>query len=104
MRGTAGVEMKQLAGKLADVGTAIAQMQTHIGASGQVFADRMSLAANHLVGASATLGEGIDALGESFARGEAVFAGAAEKASRGMMDSLKSAGDEAARGVGQATK
>ncbi|HXS40715.1 MAG TPA: hypothetical protein VN766_11060 [Stellaceae bacterium] len=115
MRGTAGVEMKQLAGKLADVGTAIAQMQTHIGASGQVFADRMSLAANHLVGASATLGEDvearvaklgarIDALGESFARGEAVFAGAAEKASRGMMDSLKSAGDEAARGVGQATK
>jgi hypothetical protein len=115
MRGTAGVEMKQLAGKLADVGTAIAQMQTHIGASGQAFADRMSLAANHLVGASATLGEDveariaklgerIDALGESFARGEAVFAGAAEKASRGMMDSLKSAGDEAARGVGQATK
>jgi hypothetical protein len=115
MRGTAGVEMKQLAGKLADVGTAIAQMQSHIGASGQVFADRMSLAANNLVGASATLGEDveariaklgerIDALGESFARGEAIFAGAAEKASRGMMDSLKGAGDEAARGVGQATK
>lgn len=115
MRGTAGVEMKQLAGKLADVGTAIAQMQSHIGASGQAFADRMSLAANHLVGASATLGEDveariaklgerIDALGESFARGEAIFAGAAEKASRGMMDSLKGAGDEAARGVGQATK
>lgn len=115
MRGSAGIEMKHLAGKLSDIGTAIAQMQTHIGVSGQAFADRVSLAASNLVGASATLGEDvearvqkiaerIDALGESFARGEAMFADAAEKASRGMLDSLKSAGDEAARGVGQATK
>ena len=115
MRGTAGAEMKQLATKLADVGEAIAHMQTHIGSSGQAFADQLSHAAARLVGASATLEESvdgrvnkvaerIDALGQTFARSEAMFAGAADKATRGMTESLKGAGDEIARGVAQATK
>ncbi len=115
MRGTAGAEMKQLAGKLATIGEAIAQMQNHIGNSGQAFADQLSLAAARLVGASSTLGENvegrvdkmaerIDALGETFARSEAMFAGAADKATRGMTDSVKGVGEEVARGVAQATQ
>lgn len=115
MRGTAGAEMKQLAAKLGDIGGAIAQMQTHIGNSGQNFADQMGVAATRLVGAASTMQDGldarvskvadrIDALGETFARSEAMFAGAADKAARGMVQSLKEAGEEVARGMAQASR
>jgi uncharacterized protein YoxC len=115
LRGSAGIEMKQLAGKLADIGGAIARMQTHIGQSGHGFAEQIGGAASRLVEAAATVEQRldarvdaiagkIDALGASFARGEAVFAGAADQAARGMALSLKGAGDEVARGVAAATK
>jgi len=113
MRGSAGSEMKQLAAKLSDVGGAIGRMQTHIGASGQQFADQMSLAASRLLNAATALqnsvdarankvGDKIDALAESLAKGEALFADTADKAARGMARTLKGASDELAFGVVQA--
>lgn len=115
MRASTGTEMKQLVAKLSDVGTAIGQTQRHIGNSGQLFAEQMSLAASRLLNAATKLEESmdgrvnkvankIDSLGETFARSEAVFAGAADKAARGMAQSLKGIGDEIALGVVQATR
>jgi hypothetical protein len=115
MRGTAGTEMKQVAVKLSDVGEAIGQMHRHIGNSGEAFAEKLGLAASRLLTAATTLqqsldgrvnrvGDKIDALGETFARSEAAFAGAANKAARGMAQSLKGVGDEIALGVVQATR
>jgi hypothetical protein len=115
MRASTGTEMKQLVAKLAEVGTAIGQTQRHIGNSGQLFAEQMSLAASRLLNAATKLEESmdgrvnkvaskIDSLGETFARSEAVFAGAADKAARGMAQSLKGIGDEIALGVVQATR
>lgn len=115
MRASAGTEMKQLVAKLSDVGTAIGQTQRHIGNSGQLFAEQMSLAASRLLNAATKLEESmdgrvnkvaskIDSMGETFARSEASFAGAADKAARGMAQSLKGIGDEIALGVVQATR
>lgn len=115
MRGSASNEMKQLTGRLAEVGAAIGGMQQHIDNSGQLFADQLNLAASRLLNAAISLqdsvdsradrvGNRIDALGEIFAKSEALFAASAHKASQGMAQSLKAAGDEIAAGVTQATK
>ncbi len=115
MRGSAGLEMKQVAAKLSDVGEAIGQMHRHVGSSGQSFADQMSLAASRLLTAATTLQESldrrvdrvadrIDSLGETFAKSETMFAAAANKAARGMTQSFKGVGDEIALGVVQATR
>jgi hypothetical protein len=99
MRGSAGTEMKQLAGKLSDIGDAMGQMQTHIGNSGQGFADQLSLAASRLLSAATTLqesldgrvqkvGDKIDALAGTFAKSEAVFATVANKAAQDMAQRL----------------
>jgi HEPN domain-containing protein len=99
MRGSAGTEMKQLAGKLSDIGDAMGQMQTHIGNSGQGFADQMSLAASRLLRAATTLeasldgrvqkmGAKIDSLAGSFAKSEATFATVANKAAQDMAQRL----------------
>ena len=91
MRGAADTEIKQVANQLSDVGNAIGLMQNHIGRSGDRFADQIGLAAARLLTAATALQESvdgridrvgarIDALGTVFARGEALFAGAAEKA------------------------
>ncbi len=96
MRGSAGNEMKQLATKLADVGDAVGNMQSHIGHSGQQFADQLGLAASRLLTAAATLqesldgrvervGSRIDALVTTFARGDALLSAAAEKAANGLL-------------------
>lgn len=115
MRGSAGTEMKQLASKLSDVGEAIGQMHRHIGNSGELFAEQLNLAASRLLTAAMTLQESldgrvnrvadkIDSLGETFAKSEAMFATAANKAARGMAQSLKGVGDEITLGVVQATR
>src|SRR5207302_181733 len=57
MRASTGTEMKQLVAKLSDVGTAIGQTQRHIGNSGQLFAEQMSLAASRLLNAASKLEE-----------------------------------------------
>ncbi len=96
MRGTAGNEMTQLATKLSEVGNAIGQMQSHVGHSGQHFADQLGLAASRLLAAATTLqesvngraeraGSRIDALAATFERGEALFSAAAEKAAAGLL-------------------
>ncbi len=96
MRGTAGNEMKQLATRLSDVGHEVGRMQSHIGQSGQQFADQLSLAATRLLTAATTLqqsvdhrvervGNRIDDLAGTFARGEAMVAAAAEKAAGGLL-------------------
>ncbi|HUZ73033.1 MAG TPA: hypothetical protein VMU87_08600 [Stellaceae bacterium] len=96
MRGSAGSEMKQLATKLSDVGDAIGHMQSHIGHSGQEFADQLGLAAARLLTAATTLQESvdgrvervaarIDALAATFARGETLVSTAAEKAASGLL-------------------
>lgn len=115
MRGTTGSEMKQLATQLSEVGASIGHMQRHIGDSGQVFAEQLSVAAARLVNAATTLeksvdgrvskvADRIDSLGQTFAKSEAVFTTAADKAARGMALSLKGVGDEIAKGVAQATQ
>jgi hypothetical protein len=99
MRGSAGTEMKQLASKLAGVGNAIDHMQSHVGHSGQQFADQLGHAASRLVDAATTLQESIDgrfervaeridALGATFARGEALFSATAEKAAASLLRSF----------------
>jgi hypothetical protein len=96
MRGSAGTEMKQLATKLSDVGDAIGHMQSHIGQSGQHFADQLGLAASRLLSAATTLqdsvdgrvervGIGIDALAATLARSETLISAAAERASGSML-------------------
>jgi hypothetical protein len=95
MRNTAGGEMKQLAGKLSDVGGAIGAMQSHIGRSGEHFAEQIDLAATRLLAAASKLQESVDrradaastrlearieSLATAFSRGEAQLAGAADKA------------------------
>jgi hypothetical protein len=96
MRGTAGTEMKQLASKLSDVGDAIGRMQSHIGHSGEQFADQLGLAATRLLSAATTMQESvdgrvdrvgvrIDAMAATFARGEALVSAAADKAARGLL-------------------
>jgi len=96
MRGAAGSEMKQLATKLSDVGDAVGLMQSHIGQSGQQFADQLSLAASRLLAAATTLqesvdgrvervGAGIDAMAATFARGDALVSEAAEKAAGSLL-------------------
>jgi methyl-accepting chemotaxis protein len=96
MRGSAGTELKQLATKLSGVGDAVGRMQSHIGHSGQQFADQLSLAASRLLTAATSLqdsldgrvervGARIDGLAATFARGEALFSAAAEKAAHGML-------------------
>ena len=115
MRSSANKEMKQVTGRLAEVGAAIGGMQQHIDNSGQLFADQLNLAATRLLNAASSLQEGIDrradrvgdridALGEICAKSEALFAASAHKASQGMAKSLKAAGDEIALGVAHATK
>ena len=115
IRGSASQEIKQLTGKLADVGTAIGGMQTHIAHSGEAFADQLSTAASHLLTAAIKLEEGVDrrvdrvnerieALAEVFAKSEAMYAASAHKAAHGMAQSIKVAGDEIALSVAQATK
>lgn len=114
LRGSTGSEMKQLAGRLAEVGDAIGGMRHHIDNSGQVFADQLNLAASSLLNASITLqesvdsrvdrvGNRIDALAEIFAKSEAMFAASAQKAAQGMAQSIKAVGEEIAQGVAQAT-
>jgi hypothetical protein len=115
MRGSAGKEMKALTGTLAEVGHAIGGMQGHIDQSGQAFADQLNLAASSLLNAAITLqesvdrrvdrvGDRIDALADIFAKSESMFAGSAQKAAQNMAQSIKTAGDEIAIGVAQATK
>ena len=111
MRGTAGNEMKQLAGKLSGVGEAIDQMQNHIGHSGEHFAEQMSLAASRLLTAATTLQESIDgrfervaaridALGATFARGEALFSATAEKAASNLRNNFEQVDASIAAQVG----
>ncbi len=96
MRASTGTEMKQLATRLSDVGDAIGHMQSHIGQSGRGFADQINLAASRLLTAATTLQESVDSrvdrvgaridgLAASFARGEALFSAAAEKAAAGLV-------------------
>lgn len=115
MRGSASQEMKQLTGKLMEVGQAIGGMQQHIDNSGRLFADQLGVAAAHLLKAATTMQEGvdrradrvgdrIDALAETFAKSEAIFAASAHKAAQGMAQSIKAVSDELGHGVAQATK
>lgn len=78
MRNSAGSEIKQLAATLSQVGEAIGHTQSHIGHSGEIFADQLGLAASRLIDAAAAL-------------------------ERSMALSCENAGDEIARGVGAAT-
>ena len=102
-RTTAQGEMKQIAGKLSDVGDAIGTMQHHIDRSGEAFADRLAMAAARLGDAAtklqdslshradeagARLAARIDALGDAFARGETMLAGAADRASATLLASV----------------
>ncbi len=114
MRHSTGSEMNQLAVKLSEVGAAIGGMQHHIDNSGQLFADQLNLASSHLLNAAITLqesvdarinrvGDRIDALAETFAKSEQLFASAANNAARGMAQSIKGVGDEIAVGVVKAT-
>ena len=93
MRGSAGSEMKQLTTKLSSVADAIGQMQSHIGHSGEHFAEQLGLAASRLLSAATSLQHSvdgrIDALGASFARGENLVSAAAEKAASGVLGSFK---------------
>jgi hypothetical protein len=100
MRGSAGTEMKQLTTKLSAVGDAIGSMQSHIGHSGEHFAEQLGLAASRLLTAATTLqdsldgrvaqvGARIDSLGTTFARSESLFSAAAEKAAGGLLGSFR---------------
>lgn len=95
LRGAAGGEIKQLAGKLTEVGSAIAAMQGHVGRSGQRFADQIDLASTRLLAAATKLQESVGVRAEqagmrldaqigsmatAFSRGEALLSGAAAQA------------------------
>jgi hypothetical protein len=115
MRRSSGVEMKQITGQLAEVGSAVGGMQQHIDKSGQAFADQLSLAGARLLQAATALqnsvdarvdrvGDRIEALAQVFAKSEAMFAASANQAAQGMVRSMKSAGEEIAVGMAQATR
>jgi len=115
MRSSAGAEIKQLAGKLAEIGAAIGQTQLHIGNSGQDFAAQTGRAAAQLLDAVTQLRQGMDgrvnavgdrieALAEALSRNEALIAASAMKAAQGMADSVKGAGDEMALRMLEATR
>jgi hypothetical protein len=102
LRGSAGLEMKQLVGKLSDVGGAIGAMQSHIGRSGEQFAAQIELAAMRLLAAATSLQQScdlrneqisarleaqIDRLATAFARGETMFSNAGEKAAGALVQS-----------------
>lgn len=102
MRGAAGGEMKQIAAKLSDVGDAVGSMQNHVNRSGQNFAAQIDLAAGRLLAAATKLQESVDAradqagarlesridsLATAFSHGEALVAGAADKAARALAGS-----------------
>lgn len=95
IRGTAKSEMKQLTGRLGDIGDAIGAMQNHVGRSGEQFAAQIDLAAGRLLAAATKMQESvdlragqagdrlaakIDAMANVFARGETLLSGAADKA------------------------
>jgi hypothetical protein len=115
MRSSAGSEIKQLAGKLAEIGGAIGRTQQHIGESGQAFAAQTGLAATQLLDAATALrdsmdgrvnavGDRIEALAEALARNEAALAASATRAAQGMAESVKGAGDEIALRMVEATR
>ncbi len=115
LRASVGQEMKQLTGKLAEVGQSLGGMHHRIDNSGQLFAEQLGVAASHLLNAATTLqgsvdgraarvGDRIDALAETFAKTEAMFAASAQRAAQGMAQSIKSASDELGHGVVQATR
>jgi methyl-accepting chemotaxis protein len=115
MRRSAGVEIKQLATQLAEIGAAIGQTQQHIGSSGQEFAAQMGAAAAQLLSAAATMrdsmdgrvnavGDRIEQLAEALARNEARLAATATSAAQGMAATVKGAGDEIALRMIEATK
>jgi hypothetical protein len=102
LRGTTSGEMKQLATKLANVGDAIGTMQSHVGQSGQHFAEQIDRAAESLLLAATKLREGVDAhaeqagarldtridsLAAAFSRGEALLSGATDKAANAVLGS-----------------
>jgi methyl-accepting chemotaxis protein len=115
MRRSAGVEIKQLAVQLAEVGAAIGQTQRHIGNSGHAFAEQMGAAASQLLSAAATMresmdgrvnsvGDRIEQLAEALARNETRLAATATVAAQGMADTVKGAGDEIALRMIEATR
>ena len=102
LRAGAGAEMKQIAGKLSDVGDAIGTMQGHIGRSGEQFAAQIDLAATRLLAAATSLQQSFDARGEqasaraeaqldrltaALARGETLLASAGDKAASTLVQS-----------------
>jgi hypothetical protein len=115
MRGSAGSEIRQLAAKLAEIGDAIGRTQLHIGNSGRDFAEQTGLAATQLLNAATQMreamdgrvnavGDRIEALAETLARNQALFAAAATKAAQGMAESVKGAGDELALRMVESTR
>jgi hypothetical protein len=115
MRSSAGAEIKQLAAKLAEIGGAIGRTQQHIGESGHAFAEQTGRAAAQLLDAATALrdsmdgrvnavGERIEALAEALARNEAALAASATRATQGMAESVKGAGDEIALRMLEATR
>lgn len=101
LRESAGLEMKQLAGKLSGVGEAIGTMQGHIGRSGEQFAAQIDLAATRLSAAAASLQQSVDARSEQAgARIEAQLDRLTAALARGET-LLSSAGDKAASALAQ---
>jgi hypothetical protein len=94
IRGATKIELKQVTGKLGDIGDAIGAMQNHVGQSGEQFAAQIDLAASRLLAAATKLQDSVerradqagdrlaakvDAMAEVFVRGEALLSGAADK-------------------------
>lgn len=103
LRGATGQEMKQLASKLSHVGDAIGTMESHVGRSGQHFAEQIDRAAERLALAATKLQEGVDAhaeragalldaridsLAAAFSRGEKLLSGATDKAASNVLNSV----------------
>ena len=100
LRSSAGVEMKQLAGKLCEIGDAIGAMQGHIGRSGDQFAAQIDLAASRLLAAATSLQQSVDARSEqmgarleaqidgltaAFTRSETLLSNAGNKAANALV-------------------
>src|SRR5579862_3673902 len=115
MRRANASDMKQMTGKIAEIGGAIGGMQHHIDKSGAAFADQLSLAGARLLQAATALqasvdarvdrvGGRIEALAQLLGKSETLFAASAKDAAQGMVRSVKTAGDEIERGVAEASR
>lgn len=115
VRGSTGTELESVVRKLAEVTDAINQTKSHIGQSGETFADQLTQAASRLITAAEKLQNGLDqrvdsvgdkiaALADALLKNQQDIATAAIGAADTMTDRVKAAGLDVAHSVGTAAK